>query len=256
MKKIARLDYLDIQIYDELKTTLLVPQKDEDGLTFNSTLFVNDVLAHEIFDLLKLPQSSSAWGSKVLYKSDSKEVFISSRQFQKSLQFKGLFFLRTDALTLIQAILDFLIARKIKFLVSRLDISFIIKSKKIYAQLEECDFKNLTQYTLKKRKEIIYYKAYNSRFAIVAYGKASQIKREKGNDYLERFLKCYGLISLPDDLINLELRALGTDCCAEITEAITPKIDPEKLKTLMMAQATKRIKFSPEIQDLLLKVSI
>jgi hypothetical protein len=62
MKQIARLDYLDIQIYDDLKTTLLVPQKDEDGLTFNSTLFVNDVLAHEIFELLNLSQTSSTWG--------------------------------------------------------------------------------------------------------------------------------------------------------------------------------------------------
>ena len=141
MKQIARLDYLDIQIYDELKTTPLVPQKDEDGLAYNSTLF-------------------------------------------------------------------------------------------------------------------IYYNAYNSRFALVAYGKASQIKREKGTDYLERFLKCYGLTALPDDLINLELRALGTDCCAEITEAITQKIDPEILKTLMVAQATKRIKLSPAIQNLITKVSI
>jgi hypothetical protein len=149
-----------------------------------------------------------------------------------------------------------LTARKIKFLVSRLDISFIIRSKKIYTQLEKCDFKNLTQYTLKKRKEILYYKAYNSRFALVAYGKASQIKREKGTDYLERFLKCYGLTALPDDLINLELRALGTDCCAEITEAIAEKIDPEFLKTLMVAQATKRINFSPMIQNLFLKGSI
>jgi hypothetical protein len=256
MKQIARLDYLDIQIYDELKTTLLVPQKDEDGVAFNSTLFINDVLAHEIFELLKLPQTSSTWGSKVLYKSDSKEVFISSRQFQKSLQFKGLFFLRADAITLIQSVLDLLTARKIKFLVSRLDISFILRSTKIYSQLEKCDFKNLTQYTLKKRKEIIYYKAYNSRFSLVAYGKASQIKREKGTDYLGRFLKCYGLAALPDDLINLELRALGTDCCAEITEAIAKKIDPELLKTLMVAQATKRINFSPAIQNLLLKVSI
>ena len=256
MKQIARLDYLDIQIYEELKTTLLAPQKDEDGLAYNSTLFINDVLAHEIFDLLKLPQTSSTWGSKVLYKSDSKEVFVSCRQFQKSLQFKGLFFLRPDAIALVQSVLDFLIARKIKFLVSRLDISFIIKNNKIYAHLEKCDFKNLTQYTLKKRKEILYYKAYNSRFALVAYGKASQIKREKGTDYLERFLKCYGLTALPDDLINLELRALGTDCCAEITEAIIQKIDPEILKTLMVAQATKRIKLSPAIQNLITKVSI
>lgn len=256
MKQIARLDYLDIQIYDELKTTLLVPQKDEDGLAFNSTLFVNDVLAHEIFDLLKLTQTSTAWGSKVLYKSDSKEVYISSRQFQKSLQFKGLFFLRADSLALIQSVLDFLIARKIKFLVSRLDIAFILKNKKIYSLLEECDFKNLTQYTLKKRKEILYYKAYNSRFALVAYGKAGQVKQEKGTDYLERFLKFYGLTALPDDLINLELRALGTDCCAEITEAIIQKIDPEILKTLMVAQAAKRINFSPTIQDLITKVSI
>ncbi len=256
MKQIARLDYLDIQIYDELKTTLLVPQKDEDGLAFNSTLFVNDSLAHEIFDLLNLPQTSSTWGGKVLYKSDSREVFLSARQFQKSLQFKGVFFLRADAITLIQVIIDFLMARKIKFLVSRLDISFIIRNNKIYSLLEKCDFKNLTQYTLKKRKEIIYYKAYNSRFALVAYGKASQIKKEKGSDYLERFLKFYGLTALPDDLINLELRALGTDCCAEITEAITEKIDLEKLKTLMIAQATKRIQFAPAIQNLFLKVSI
>lgn len=49
---------------------------------------------------------------------------------------------------------------------------------------------------------------------------------------------------------------LGTDCCAEITESIIPKIEPEKLMTLMVAQVTKRIKLSPEIQNLLLKVSI
>lgn len=256
MKKIARLDYLDLQIYDELKTSLLVPQKDEDGLTFNSTLFVNDALAHEIFSLLKLPQTSSTWGSRVLYKSDSKEVFLSARQFQKSLQFKGLFFLRTDALTLIQTIIDFLKERKIKFSVSRLDISFIARNEKIYSLLEECDFKNLTQYTLKKRKETLYYKAYNSRFALVAYGKSSQVKKEKGGDYLERFLSCYGLKALPDDLINLELRTLGTDCCAQITEAITEKVNPKKLKALVVAQAMKRIKFTPAIEDLINKSSI
>lgn len=256
MNQIARIDYLDIQIYDELKTSLLVPQKDEDGLTFNSTLFVNDALAHEIFNLLNLSQTSSTWGSKVLYKSDSKEVFLSARQFQKSLQFKGLFFLRPDSLTLAQAVIDFLKERKIKFAVSRLDISFIARNQKIYQSLEECDFKSLTQYTLKKRKEIIYYKAYNSRFALVAYGKTEQVKKEKGGDYLGRFLSHYGLKDLPEDLINLELRTLGTDCCAQITEAITEKIDPKKLKALVLAQAQKRIKFVPAIEDLIIKSSI
>jgi len=256
MKKNARIDYLDIQIYDEIKTSLLVPQKDEDGLTFNSSLFVNDALAHEIFSLLKMSQTSSTWGSRVLYKSESKEIFLSARQFQKSLQFKGLFFLRPDALTLTQAVIDFLKERRIKFLVSRLDISFINRNEKIYGLLDECDFKNLTQYTLKKRKEIIYYKAYNSRFALVAYGKSSQIKKEKGNEYLERFLSCYELSTLPEDLINLELRTLGTDSCALITEAIIEKVDPVKLKSLVAAQAMKRIKFNSDLADLINESSI
>lgn len=256
MKNIARIDYLDLQIYDELKTTLLVPQKDEDGVAFNSTLFVNDAVALEIFELLKLSHTSSTWGGRVLYKSDSKEVFISARQFQKSLQFKGLFFLRPDALVLVQSIIDFLKKQNIKYSVSRLDISFIARNKKIYSHLEKCDFKNLTQYTLKKRKEILYYKVYNSRFALVAYGKSNQVKKEKGDDYINRFLSCYGLKELPADLINLELRTLGTDCCAQITEAITKKVDPEILKALVVAQAKKRIKFTPAIEALINKSSI
>jgi hypothetical protein len=256
MKQIARLDYLDLQIYDDQKTTVVVPEFDEDGMPYKTTLLVNDALAHELFELLKMPSHSSAWNTRVLYQCESKEIFLSSRPFQKSMQFKGSFFLRPDALARLQEVIDFLKGRKIKFLISRLDISFIVRDFKIYQALDRCDFKRLTQYTLKKKNEIVYYKAYNSRFNLVAYGKTAQVKAEKGNDYLQKFLKCYDLESLPEDLINLELRVLGTDSCGEITEQIMSEIDLKKLKALVILQTTKRIKLTKKIHDLLLKSSI
>lgn len=256
MKQIARLDYLDLQIYDEQKTTLIVPQRDEDGVPYTSTLLVNDALAHELFKLLQMPSYSSAWNSRCLYQSESEEIFLLSRPFQKSMQFKGLFFLRPDAIAKLEAVIQFLKDRKIKFLVSRLDISFIGQESKIYQSLDRCDFKRLTQYLLKKKKETVYYKAYNSRFALVAYGKTAQVKKEKGSDYLKKFLNYYELTELPEDLVNLELRVLGTDACGAITEQISDKIDLVKLKALVIGQATKRIKLTKKIHDLLLKSSI
>ncbi|MBX7231411.1 MAG: hypothetical protein K1X29_04935 [Bdellovibrionales bacterium] len=256
MKQIARLDYLDLQIYDEQKTTLIIPQADEDGLPYSSTLMVSDALAYELFALLKMPCHSSNWNSRVLYQSESKEIFLSFRPFQKSLQFKGLFFLRPDAIEKLELVIQFLKERNIKFLVSRFDISFISQQSNIYQALDRCDFKRLTQYLLKKKKSIVYHKAYNSRFALVAYGKTTQMKKEKGNDYFKKFLTCYGLSELPEDLINLELRVLGTDACGEITEQIADKIDLTKLKALVIEQATKRIKLTKKIHDLLLKSSI
>jgi hypothetical protein len=75
MKQIARLDYLDLQIYDEQKTTLIIPQADEDGLLYSSTLMVSDALAYELFAMLKMPCHSSSWNSRVLYQSENKEIF-------------------------------------------------------------------------------------------------------------------------------------------------------------------------------------
>lgn len=256
MKQIARLDYLDLQIYDEQKTTLIIPQADEDGLLYSSTLMVSDALAYELFAMLKMPCHSSSWNSRVLYQSENKEIFLLSRPFQKSMQFKGLFFLRPDAIEKLELVIQFLKERKIKFLVSRVDVSFISQQSNIYQALDRCDFKRLTQYLLKKKKALVYYKAYNSRFALVAYGKTAQMKKEKGNDYLKRFLTCYGLTELPHDLVNLELRVLGTDACGEITEQITDKIDLPKLKALVIEQATKRIGLTKKVHDLLLKSSI
>lgn len=146
--------------------------------------------------------------------------------------------------------------RKIKFLVSRIDLSFITKEPKIYQSLDRCDFKRLTQYLLKKKKETVYYRVYNSRFNLVVYGKTAQVKKEKGGDYLKRSLACYGLEQLPEDLINLELRILGTDSCGEITEQIMNKIDLLAIKDMVIHHATKRIKFTKKIQNLLLKSSI
>lgn len=256
MKQIARLDYLDLQIYHERETTLIVPQSDEDGMPYNSTLMVNDALAHEIFKLLEMPAISSTWNSRTLYQSESKEIFLSSTPFQKSMQFKGLFFLRPDAIAKLELVIQFLKERKIKFLVSRIDISFITQEPKIYQSLDRCDFKRLTQYLLKKKRAVVYYKVYNSRFNLVAYGKTAQATKEKGGDYLKKFLACYGLTELPEDLINLELRVLGTDSCGEITEQIMNKIDLAVLKSMVIQQATKRIKLTQKIHDLLLKSSI
>lgn len=256
MKQLARLDYLDLQIYHDRDTTLIVPQSDEDGVPYNSTLMVNDALAHELFDLLKMPCQSSTWNSRVLYQNDGKEIFLSSNPFQKSMQFKGLFFLRPDAISKLEQVIHFLQERKIKFLVSRIDISFIVQDSKIYQALDRCDFKRLTLYLLKKKRAVVYYKAYNSRFNLVAYGKTAQVKKEKGGDYLKKFLTCYGLTELPEDLINLELRVLGTDACGEITEQIANKMDLTALKALVLHQATKRIKLTKKIHDLLLKSSI
>lgn len=256
MKQIARLDYLDLQIYDEQRTTLIIPQIDVDGIPYQSTLLTNDALAHELFDLLEMPQQNSAWGSKVLYQADSKEVFISSRPFQKSMQFKGIFFLQGDAIEKLRLVIDFLKKRKIKFLISRLDISFIVQENKIYQALDRCDFKKLTQFEMKKKKEVIYYKVYNSRFSMVAYGKTAQIKKEKGKDYLQRFLKFYELESMPDDLINIELRVLGTDSCAELTEQIINGLNLEKIKAMVLAFSNKRIKLTKKIHNLLKKSPI
>lgn len=256
MKQMARLDYLDLQIYHQRETTLIVPQIDEDGLLYDSTLMVSDALAHEIFNLLEMPATSSTWNSRTLYQGESKELFLLSNPFQKSIQFKGLFFLRPDAIEKVEQVIHFLKDRKIKFLVSRIDISFITQEPKIYQCLDRCDFKRLTQYLLKKKKETVYYKAYNSRFNLVAYGKTAQVKKEKGGDYLKKFLACYGLTELPADLINLELRVLGTDACGEITEQIMNKIDLAILKSMVIQQATKRIKLTKKIHDLLLKSSI
>lgn len=254
--KIARLDYLDLQIYDEQRTTLLVPQRDEDGLPYQSTLIVNDALAIEIFALLNMAWQSSTWGSQTLYQSESKEIFLSVRPFQKSLQFKGAFFLLPDAIFKLAQVIQFLKKRGIKFLVSRLDISFLVRDSKLYQALDRCDFKRLTQYTLKKKKAVVYYKAYNSRFNLVAYGKTAQVKKEKGANYLKNFLSHYNLTELPEDLINLELRVLGTDSCAEITSQITESIDLPSLKALVIAQATKRMKLTRTILGILLKSSI
>lgn len=256
MKQLARLDYLDLQIYHERETSLIVPQSDEDGVPYNSTLMVNDALAHELFALLKMPCQSSTWNSRVLYQNDGKEIFLSSNPFQKSMQFKGLFFLRPDAIAKLDQVIHFLQERKIKFLVSRIDIAFILQDSKIYQALDRCDFKRLTLYLLKKKRAVVYYKAYNSRFNLVAYGKTAQVKKEKGGDYLKKFLTCYGLTELPEDLINLELRVLGTDACGEITEQIVNKIDLTALKALVLQQATKRIKLTKKIHELLLKSSI
>lgn len=256
MKQLARLDYLDLQVYHQQETTLIVPQSDEDGVPYNSTLMVNDALAHEIFKLLEMPAISSTWNSRTLYQSESKEIFLSSNPFQKSIQFKGLFFLRPDAIAQLEQVIQFLKERKIKFLVSRIDISFITQEPKIYQSLDRCDFKRLTLYLLKKKRAVVYYKAYNSRFNLVAYGKTAQVKKEKGADYLKKFLTCYGLTELPEDLINLELRILGTDSCGEITEQIMNKIDLAILKSMVIQQATKRIKLTKKIHDLLLKSSI
>lgn len=254
--KIARLDYLDLQIYEAQKTTLIVPQIDDDGLAYQSTLIVNDVLAIEIFALLEMTSQSATWGSQTLYQSDSKEVFLSVRPFQKSLQFKGAFFLREDAILKLNQVIQFLKQREIKFLVSRLDISFLVRDSKLYQALDRCDFKRLTQYTLKKKKAVVYYKAYNSRFNLVAYGKTAQVKKEKGANYLKNFLSHYKLTALPDDLINLELRVLGTDSCAEITAQIAEQIDLPLLKSLVIAQATKRMRLTRTILGILLKSSI
>lgn len=256
MKQIARLDYLDLQIYHERETTLIVPQSDEDGVPYNSTLMVSDALAHELFNLLEMTAKNSSWNSRSLYQSENKEIFLSSNPFQKSLQFKGLFFLRPDAIAKLEQVIQFLKERKIKFLVSRIDLSFITQEPKIYQALDRCDFKRLTQYLLKKKKETVYYKVYNSRFNLVAYGKTAQVKKEKGGDYLKKFLTCYDLTELPEDLINLELRILGTDSCGEITEQIMNKIDLAILKSLVIQQTTKRIKLTKKIHDLLLKSSI
>ena len=256
MKQMARLDYLDLQIYHDREMTLIVPQSDEDGVPYKSTLMVNDALAHEIFILLGMPAISSTWNSRVLYQTDGKEIFLSSNPFQKSLQFKGFFFLRPDAISKLEQVIQFLQERKIKFLVSRIDISFIVQDSKIYQALDRCDFKRLTLYLLKKKRAVVYYKAYNSRFNLVAYGKTAQVKKEKGGDYLKKFLTCYGLTELPEDLINLELRVLGTDACGEITEQIANKMDLTALKALVLQQATKRIKLTKKIHDLLFKSSI
>ena len=256
MKKIARLDYLDLQIYEEQKTTIIIPEIDCDGVPCKTTLIVNDALAHELFGLLKMTVQSSGWNSRVLYRAENKEIFLSSNPFQKSMQFKGSFFLRPDAIARLQEVIAFLHVRKIKFLVSRIDISFMLRNAKIYQALDRYDFKRLTQYTLKKKREVVYYKVYNSRFSMVAYGKTAQIKKEKGSDYLKKFLDCYGLTELPEDLINLELRLLGTDSCGGITEQVTEKIDTEKIKALVIGQALKRMKLTKKILDLLLKSSI
>jgi len=256
MKQLARLDYLDLQVYHQQETTLMVPQSDEDGVPSNSALMVNDALAHEIFKLLEMPSTSSTWNSRTLYQSGSKEIFLLSNPFQKSIQFKGLFFLRPDAIAKLEQVIQFLKERKIKFLVSRIDISFITQEPKIYQSLDRCDFKRLTLYLLKKKRAVVYYKAYNSRFNLVAYGKTAQVKKEKGADYLKKFLNCYGLTELPEDLINLELRILGTDSCGEITEQIMNKIDLAILKSMVIQQATKRIKLTKKVHDLLLKSSI
>lgn len=256
MKQIARLDYLDLQIYDEQKTNLIVPMKDEDGVPYNTNLMVSDALAHELFALLKMPCHSSTWNSRCLYQSENKDIFLLSRPFQKSMQFKGLFFLLPDAIEKLDLVIQFLQDRKIKFLVSRIDISFISQQTNIYQALDRCDFKRLTQYLLKKKKSTVYYKAYNSRFALVAYGKTAQVKKEKGNDYLKKFLTYYGLTELPQDLVNLELRILGTDACGEISEQIADKINLMKLKDMVIKQAMKRMKLTKKIHDLLLKSSI
>lgn len=256
MKQIARLDYLDLQIYEERKTTLSVDEKDEDGLPYTTTLMVGDALAHELFKLMQMPVHYSTWNSLCLYQSESKEVVLASRPVQKSAQFKGLFFLRPDAIAILQSVINFLKERKIKFLVSRIDISFITNEPNLYQALDRCDFKRLTQYLLKKKKETVYYKAYNSRFALVAYAKSAQIKKEKGSDYLKKFLSYYELAELPEDLVNLELRVLGTDACGEITEQIIDKIDLKALKALVIEQSTKRIKLTKKIHKLLLKSPI
>lgn len=256
MKKIARLDYLDLQIYDELKTTVLIPEVDSDGISYESTIMVNDALAHELFALLEMPVHSSAWNNRVLYQGESREIFISTKRFQKSMQFKGSFFLRPDAIMKLQEVIIFLKERNIKFLVSRLDISYIITGEKTYAGLDRCDLKRLTHYTLKKKKKIAYYKAYNSRFSLVAYGKTAQIKKEKDSNYLKKFKEYYEITELPEDLINLELRILGTDSCAEITELLSEKIDLEKLKHIVATHASKRIKLTKKIINLLFKTSI
>jgi hypothetical protein len=63
----------------EQKSSMNVPLIDEDGVSYNSTLLINDVLVKELFDLLEMPYTSSAWGSQSLYQGDTKEVFISSK---------------------------------------------------------------------------------------------------------------------------------------------------------------------------------
>jgi hypothetical protein len=82
------------------------------------------------------------------------------------------------------------------------------------------------------------------------------MKKEKGNDYLKKFLTYYGLTELPEDLVNLELRILGTDACGEISEQIADKINLMKLKDMVIKQALKRMKLTKKIHDLLLKSSI
>ena len=82
------------------------------------------------------------------------------------------------------------------------------------------------------------------------------MKKEKGANYLKNFLSHYKLTALPDDLINLELRVLGTDSCAEITAQIAEQIDLPLLKSLVIAQATKRMRLTRTILGILLESSI
>jgi hypothetical protein len=235
----------------------LLPQVDKDGAKFETTLFTGDSLAFEILKILEVEYNLNSWSNKTLYESKCKTVYISSNRYQKSLQFKGAFFLTETPDTRILKVISLLKKRGIRFAISRIDLSLISNQANFIKSFQKIDFKTLTNCLFSKKGNLQYAKSFNSRFSAVCYNKTNQIKKLKDSIYSTNFLKFYGLTVLPDELYNFELRLLGRDTCSGITEEfLKPEPSFEVMKDIIIAQSLKRISPSKKLQKLLLKTTI